>query len=123
RASAVIPIIPLYLSTLFKVMKQKGLHEGCIEQMYRLFSQRLYISADRTKTPIPVDSENRIRIDDYEMREDVQSEVSRIMPTVTSENSAQLVDLAGYRHDFLAANGFDIDGVDYEAEVEEFDKI
>lgn len=123
RASAVIPIIPLYLSTLFKVMKQKGLHEGCIEQMYRLFSQRLYLSADRTKTPIPVDSENRIRIDDYEMREDVQSEVSRIMPTVTSENSAQLVDLAGYRHDFLAANGFDIDGVDYEAEVEEFDKI
>ncbi|NLK45212.1 MAG: trans-2-enoyl-CoA reductase family protein [Treponema sp.] len=123
RASAVIPIIPLYLSVLFKVMKAKGTHEGCIEQIDRLFAERLYISEDRTKTPIPVDEENRIRIDDLEMDSEVQAEVSRIMPTVTSENSAELTDLEGYRHDFLATSGFDIDGVDYEADIEAFDRI
>lgn len=123
RASAVIPIIPLYLSVLFKVMKARGTHEGCIEQINRLFAERLYISEDRSKTPVPVDEENRIRIDDLEMNPEVQAEVSRIMPTVTSENSAQLTDLAGYRHDFLATSGFDIAGVDYEADIASFDRI
>ena len=123
RASAVIPIIPLYLSVLFKVMKARGTHEGCIEQINRLFAERLYISEDRSKTPVPVDEENRIRIDDLEMDPEVQAEVSRIMPTVTSENSAQLTDLAGYRHDFLATSGFDIAGVDYDADIASFDRI
>ncbi len=123
RASAVIPIIPLYLSVLFKVMKEQGSHEGCIEQINRLFADRLYISGDRSKTPVPVDAENRIRIDDWEMAAEVQNEVNRIMPLVTSENIAELADLDGYRHDFLATSGFDIDGVDYEQDVTALDRI
>ena len=119
RASAVIPVIPLYLASLFKVMKEKGLHEGCIEQINRLFSDRLY-RADGT---IPVDSENRIRIDDWELSDEVQKAVDALMVQVTSENSERLTDLAGYRHDFLAANGFDIAGVDYDADIERFDRI
>ncbi len=123
RASAVIPIIPLYLSVLFKVMKEKGTHEGCIEQINRLFADRLYIkNADGTAS-IPVDEENRIRIDDWEMDSSVQAEVDRIMPQVTAENIAVLGDLAGYRHDFLATSGFDIEGVDYAKEVERFDVL
>lgn len=119
RASAVIPVIPLYLATLFKVMKEKGVHEGCIEQINRLFSDRLY-TADSN---ILVDSENRIRIDDWEMADDVQNAVTKIMPEVTSENSEQKTDLAGYRHDFLATAGFDIDGVDYEQDISCFNRI
>ena len=123
RASAVIPIIPLYLSVLFKVMKQKGTHEGCIEQINRLFAERLYIKNDDGTAAIPVDDEGRIRIDDLEMASDVQAEVDKIMPQVTAENINELGDLDGYKHDFLAANGFDIPGVDYEKEVERFDTI
>lgn len=123
RASAVIPIIPLYLSVLYKVMKEHGTHEGCIEQINRLFAERLYISNDRTATPVPTDDERRIRIDDLEMDEKIQAEVSRIMPTVTSENSSTLTDLDGYRHDFLATSGFDIAGVDYDADIEAFDRV
>lgn len=118
RASAVIPIIPLYLSVLFKVMKAKGTHEGCIEQINRLFTERLYIGAG-----IPVDEEKRIRIDDWEMDPEVQAEVSKIMPTVTAENIAERADLAGYKHDFLATSGFDIAGVDYEKDVPRLDCI
>ncbi len=114
RSSAVIPIIPLYLSVLFKVMKEQGSHEGCIEQIERLYTDRLYIGNDKA---VPVDSENRIRIDDWEMDPKVQTEVDKIMPQVTSENSAELADLVGYRHDFLVASGFDVEGVDYNAEV------
>ena len=123
RASAVIPIIPLYLSVLFKVMKQKGTHEGCIEQINRLFAERLYIKNEDGTAAIPVDDEGRIRIDDLEMASDVQAEVDKIMPQVTAENINKLGDLDGYKHDFLAANGFDIPGVDYEKEVERFDTI
>ena len=119
RASAVIPVIPLYLASLFKVMKQKGNHEGCIEQMNRLFDERLY----RSDKQIPVDSENRIRIDDWELSDDVQSAVRALMEQVTDENSEKLTDLEGYRHDFLAANGFDIAGVDYQADIERFDRL
>lgn len=123
RSSAVIPIIPLYLSVLFKVMKQQGTHEGCIEQMNRLFAERLYLKNENGDTPIPVDSENRIRIDDWEMDVKVQNEVNKIMPQVTAENISVLGDFEGYRHDFLAANGFDIPGVDYEKDVERYDQI
>lgn len=124
RASAVIPIIPLYLSVLFKVMKEQGSHEGCIEQINRLFWERLYLATDGSEfAKIPVDEENRIRIDDWEMDPQVQAEVDRIMPLVTQENVGELADLEGYRHDFLATSGFDIAGVDYEADTERFDRI
>jgi len=113
RSSAVIPIIPLYLSCLFKEMKEKGLHEGCIEQIARLYRDRLY-AANET----PVDDEGRIRIDDWEMREDVQKAVIERMKIVCPENVADETDIAGLKHDFLATHGFDIDGVNYQAEVD-----
>ncbi|MGL4981646.1 MAG: enoyl-ACP reductase FabV [Treponemataceae bacterium] len=118
RASAVIPIIPLYLSVLFNVMKKQGTHEGCIEQIERLFAERLYAG-----NSIPVDEGNRIRIDDWEMDEKVQSEVTRIMAQITEDNVAQHADLVGYQHDFLAANGFDIAGVNYDADIARLDQI
>ncbi len=118
RASAVIPIIPLYLSVLFKVMKRRGMHEGCIEQMERLFAERLY-----TGGSVPVDEENRIRIDDWEMDSEVQAEVAEIMSRITTENLKELSDFEGYRHDFLATSGFDIEGVDYEKDVPRLDTL
>ena len=112
RSSAVIPIIPMYISVLFKVMKEMGNHEGCIEQMERLMTERLY-----TGSTVPTDENNLIRIDDYELDPKVQAEVDKRMATVTQENLAEVGDLEGYRHDFLATNGFDIEGVDYTADV------
>ncbi|MGP1565398.1 MAG: enoyl-ACP reductase FabV [Treponema sp.] len=123
RSSAVIPIISLYLSILFKVMKEKGTHEGCIEQMERLFAERLYTGADNSAGTVPVDSEHRIRIDDWELEPDVQKEVEKRMAAVTNENLAELGDLAGYKHDFLATNGFDVAGVDYTREVTKMDSL
>lgn len=123
RSSAVIPIIPLYLSVLFKVMKKNGTHEGCIEQINRLFAERLYIKNENGDAVVPVDSENRIRIDDWEMSAETQNEVNKIMPQITQENLEKLCDFEGYRHDFLATSGFDIEGVDYEDEIERYDII
>ena len=123
RSSAVIPIISLYLSILFKVMKEKGTHEGCIEQMERLFSERLYTGADNSAGTVPVDGEHRIRIDDWELEPDVQKEVEKRMAAVTNENLAELGDLAGYKHDFLATNGFDVAGVDYTRDVTKMDSL
>lgn len=123
RSSAVIPIIPLYLSVLFKIMKNKGTHEGCIEQINRLFAERLYIKNNNADAAIPVDEENRIRIDDWELNPEIQNEVNKIMPQITQENLTQLCDFEGYRHDFLATSGFDIEGVDYEKDVERYDVI
>lgn len=123
RSSAVIPIISLYLSILFKVMKNKGTHEGCIEQMERLFSERLYTGENSSPAAVPVDSENRIRVDDLEMNPELQAEVSKLMDSVNNDNLASICDLAGYKHDFLATNGFDIAGVDYEADIASFDTI
>nr|WP_318659612.1 enoyl-ACP reductase FabV [uncultured Treponema sp.] len=123
RSSAVIPVISLYLAVLFKVMKEMNLHEGCIEQMERLFAERLYTGADSQMADIPVDSENRIRLDDWELREDVQSKAVANMNATTDDNLAQYCDLAGYKHDFLAANGFDVEGIDYSKDVERFDVI
>ena len=117
RSSAVIPIISLYLGILFKVMKKNGTHEGCIEQMERLFAERLYTGENNGPGNVPVDSENRIRIDDWEMDPKVQEEVDKIMPNVTEENVTDMVDLDGLRHDFLIINGFDVEGVDYEADI------
>jgi enoyl-[acyl-carrier protein] reductase/trans-2-enoyl-CoA reductase (NAD+) len=120
RASAVIPIIPFYISCLFRVMKDKKLHEGCIEQICRLFKERLYASADAAAAAaakIPVDGEGRIRIDDWEMRDDVQKAVVERMAAVTEENIWTESDVAGFKHDFLEAHGFDVAGIDYDADV------
>ncbi|WP_438350450.1 enoyl-ACP reductase FabV [Paenibacillus sp. FA6] len=114
QSSSAIPVVPLYVSALYKVMKEKGLHEGCIEQTYRLFTERLYTN-DGTGTP--VDEKGRIRIDDWELREDVQAEVTQIWNQVTTENIHALTDLDGYRREFFQLFGFEFDGVDYEADV------
>lgn len=118
RSSAVIPIIPLYLSVLFKVMKEKGSHEACIEQIERLFAERLYTGGE-----VPVDAEGLIRIDDWELDPEVQKEVDARMEKLNEENLSSYADLDGYRHDFLAANGFDIAGIDYEQDVPRMDQI
>jgi len=94
------------------VMKEQGTHEGCIEQMERLMNERLYAGG-----AVPTDENNLIRIDDWELDPKVQEEVNKRMATITQENLAQVGDLDGYRHDFLATNGFDIEGVDYTADV------
>ncbi|MGW9530988.1 enoyl-ACP reductase FabV [Paenibacillus terrae] len=112
QSSSAIPVVPLYISALYKVMKEKGLHEGCVEQSYRLFSERLY--APET----PVDEEGRIRIDDWELREDVQAEVAKIWDELTTDNIYELSDLEGYRHEFFKLFGFEFEGVDYEADID-----
>lgn len=113
RSSAVIPMVPLYMAILFRVMKAKGIHEGVIEQMYRLFSDRLYKGG-----PVPTDEAGMIRMDDWEMRDDIQKEVEEIWPSITSENIEKETDMAGYRSDFLQLHGFGFDEVDYDADVE-----
>ncbi|MDR2741421.1 MAG: trans-2-enoyl-CoA reductase family protein [Treponema sp.] len=119
RASAVIPIIPLYVSCLFKVMKEKGLHEGCIEQIVRLYKERLYTpQGARDPAKVPVDGEGRIRLDDREMRENIQEETAALMEKVTEENVFTVSDAGGFRHDFLEAHGFDVPGIDYDLEVD-----
>jgi len=114
RSSAVIPVIPFYVTCLFKVMKEMGLHEGCIEQIVRLYRDRLYTFDGL----VPVDSENRIRIDDWEMRGDVQEAVTSRMKIITPDNVFAETDIAGFKHDFMEVHGFDVDGVDYEAYVD-----
>jgi enoyl-[acyl-carrier protein] reductase/trans-2-enoyl-CoA reductase (NAD+) len=119
RASAVIPIIPFYVSCLFKVMKARGLHESCIAQIARLYQERLYTpEAREDPCQVPVDPQARIRMDDWEMREDVQQETGALMEAVTQENVLEIADVAGFRHDFLEAHGFDVAGVDYEADTD-----
>jgi enoyl-[acyl-carrier protein] reductase/trans-2-enoyl-CoA reductase (NAD+) len=113
QASSAIPVVPLYISLLYRIMKAKGLHEGCIEQIQRLHADRLYNLA----SPQP-DDEGRIRIDDWEMRADVQQAVEEIWPTVTTENLEAVTDIAGYRSEFLRLFGFGFPGVDYEGETD-----
>lgn len=115
QASSAIPVVPLYISMLYKLMKEKGVHEGCIEQMYRLFSARLYTEDGQT----PTDEEGRIRVDDLEMREDIQSEINTLWSEVSSDNIYEISDLEGYRKEFFRLFGFEFDGVDYEADVNE----
>ena len=114
QASAAIPVIPLYVSIAFKVMKEKGIHEGCIEQANRLFHDRFY-RADGAA--VPLDAEGRVRLDDWELREDVQSECKALWPTVTTETLKQVTDYTGYKHEFLKLFGFDRSDVDYEQDV------
>ena len=113
QASSAIPVVPLYISLLYKVMKAEGLHEGCIEQIYRLFADRLKGGA-----PAPVDEAGRIRIDDWEMRPNIQQAVAQLWPDVSTENLDSLSDMAGYRTEFLKLFGFGLPGVDYEAEAD-----
>lgn len=114
QASAAIPVIPLYVSIAFKIMKEKGIHEGCIEQINRLFHDRLY-RADGAA--LPTDAEGRVRLDDWELRTDVQDACKALWPTVTTENLREITDYAGYKHEFLKLFGFDRSDVDYDAEV------
>lgn len=124
QASAAIPVVPLYISILYKVMKEKGLHEGCIEQMYRLFKDKLYGAAVAGATdagagfnPV-VDDAGYLRVDDWEMRPDVQQAVDRIWPIVTTENASEYCDIEGYWDDFFQMFGFRQPGIDYAADVE-----
>ncbi len=112
RASSVIPAVSLYISLLYKVMKNKNLHEGCIEQIDRLFRDRLFAGK-----AIPVDAQGMIRIDDWEMRQDVQAEVAVQWDVVDGSNLHELCDVKGFEQEFLQLNGFAIPGVDYDAEV------
>ncbi len=112
RASVVIPSIPLYVMALYKAMKARGSHEGCIQQIDRLFRDFLY-SGD----PLSLDDAGRVRIDDRELDPLVQAEVQRIMSVATQDNLADVADFEGFRADFLEANGFGLAGVDYSAPV------
>lgn len=113
QSSSAIPVVPLYISLLYKVMKEKGIHEGCIEQMQRLLAERLY--SDSTL----LDEAGRIRVDDLEMREDVQAEVAELWKQVTTENIMDISDLEGYRKEFFNLFGFEFDEIDYNTDTNE----
>lgn len=112
QSSSAIPAVPLYLSIMYKVMKEQNLHEGCIEQMVRLFTEKLGAGE------IPVDGEGRIRLDDWEMKSEVQEAIMKIWDEVSTENVAEMCDIQGYWDDFFQMFGFRMPGVDYGADVE-----
>ena len=112
QASAAIPVISLYVSLLFKVMKNKNVHEGCVEQMYRMFEDRLY-SGD-----MKLDSKGRICMDDWEMADDIQVEVSKLWDEASNENISDISDVEGYRAEFFRLFGFGFDAIDYSADVD-----
>lgn len=112
QASSAIPVVPLYISLLYKAMKAEGTHEDCIEQMDRLFRERLY-----NGNPQP-DEAGRIRVDDWEMKPALQELVGKRWAEVNTENLAQLGDFEGYQTSFLRLFGFGLEGVDYNAEVD-----
>ena len=111
QASSAIPIMPLYLAMLFKEMKRDGSHEGCIEQLYRLYTECLYSADPRT------DKEGRLRCDELELRPEVQAVVAAAWAKISTENLTELTDFAGYKQEFLTLFGFGIEGVDYQADV------
>lgn len=112
QASSAIPVVPLYISLLYKIMKEKGLHEGCIEQIQRLFTTQFCAEANPQ-----LDDKGRIRIDDWEMRDDVQKEVEDLWAKVTTETIDDVSDFAGYQKEFYRLFGFGLEGVDYSAEA------
>ena len=111
QASSAIPVMPLYIAIAFKVMKEKGIHEGCMEQIDRLFRTGLY--GDSAK----MDDQNRYRMDDWELRDEIQDQCKEIWPRVTTDNLFELTDYAGYKAEFLRLFGFGVEGVDYDADV------
>lgn len=113
QASAAIPVMPLYIAMSFKVMKELGTHEGCLEQIDRMFRTQLY----RDGGP-ELDDAKRIRMDDWELRDEVQNTVKETWPKVTTENLFELTDYQGYKDEFLKLFGFGIEGIDYEADVD-----
>lgn len=113
KASAYIPTFSLYAAVLYKVMKEKKLHEDCIMQMQRMFSEKVY-----SNKPIEFDEEGRLRMDDFELREEVQHEVDELWGKITPDNFKIFSDYEGYKKDFMQLNGFYIDGVDYEEDVD-----
>lgn len=122
QASSAIPVMPLYIAMVFKKMREEGVHEGCIEQIWRMMSDRLY----RTDNSIPTDEANRLRLDDWELRDDIQQHCKDLWPQVTNANLAELSDYREYKTEFLNLFGFGLKGVDYEADVNpvvEFDVI
>ncbi|MBO2598904.1 enoyl-ACP reductase FabV [Shewanella algae] len=123
QASSAIPVMPLYIAMVFKKMREEGLHEGCMEQIYRMFSERLY-KADGSKPE--VDDANRLRLDDWELREDIQQHCRDLWPQITTENLSELTDYREYKAEFLKLFGFGIEGIDYDSDVNpavEFDVI
>ncbi|WP_032079987.1 enoyl-ACP reductase FabV [Vibrio fluvialis] len=114
QASSAIPVMPLYIAMVFKKMREEGIHEGCMEQIFRLFNDRLYKedgSAPET------DEKNRLRLDDWELRDDIQQHCRNLWPQITSENLKELTDYELYKEEFLKLFGFGIEGVDYDADV------
>lgn len=111
QASSAIPVMPLYLSILFKEMQAAGTHEGCIEQLGRLFKECIYTASPR------LDNENRYRVDELELQPTMQAKVETIWPQVTTENLHELSDFSAYKSEFLRLFGFGIDGVDYTADI------
>src|SRR5262249_27878241 len=112
QASSAIPVVPLYISLLFKIMKQKGTHEGCIEQIYRMFAEQVY----NGHTP-KLDDGGRIRMDDWEMEPQTQKAVMDLWPKVTTENLKEISDYETYKSEFLKLFGFGLPQVNYEADV------
>lgn len=113
KASVFIPGLSPYLLALYRVMKEKGTHEGCIEQMHRLFSDKLY-----GKTPVPVDGERLVRMDDWELNPDTQERVRQLLSDMNGDNFKQVGDYAGFKAEFLRLNGFGVDNVDYDADID-----
>ncbi len=118
QASSAIPVIPLYITVLFKVMKAKKLHEGCIEQIQRLYADKLFSGAE-----VPLDEAGRIRIDDWEMRDDVQEEMKQIWDVISTETIHKMGDPCGYTRDFRQLFGFGVKYVDYHLDVDEMVEI
>ncbi|EPZ8238636.1 enoyl-ACP reductase FabV [Vibrio fluvialis] len=113
KASVFIPGLSPYLLALYRVMKEKGTHEGCIEQMHRLFSDKLY-----GKTPVPVDGERLVRMDDWELNPDTQERVRQLLSDMNGDNFKQVGDYAGFKAEFLRLNGFGFDNIDYDADID-----
>ncbi|MGY5580059.1 enoyl-ACP reductase FabV [Vibrio cincinnatiensis] len=114
QASSAIPVMPLYIAMVFKKMREEGIHEGCMEQIFRMFSQRLYKADGRAPE---TDEQNRLRLDDWELRDDIQQHCRELWPQITTENLKTLTDYELYKEEFLKLFGFGVDGVDYDADV------
>lgn len=113
QASAAIPVMPMYIATSFKIMKELGIHEGCVEQLNRLYRTQLFNEQPN------LDDMNRYRMDDWELREDVQQDCRKILPAVTDENLFELTNFQVYKDEFLKLFGFGVDGIDYEADIDQ----